>query len=105
MIYFTSAVEDEIPETIQQIQRHLTNLIKNGSSYANEVPGGLHHMLASLTGLMGELRLHDREHRKQIEEMKIRLKDKGRSPAEIAMAVQDRYEQIISGNLLCGSSC
>jgi hypothetical protein len=56
-------------------------------------------MLATLTGLMGELRLHDREHRRQIDEMKVRLKEKGKSAQDIAMAVQDRYEQIISGIL------
>ncbi|KAL4226590.1 hypothetical protein ACF0H5_014574 [Mactra antiquata] len=97
----TAAVEDEIPEMLQQIERHISTLLKTGPSYGSEVPGGLHQMLSSLTGLMGELRLHDREHRKQMDEMKIRLKDKGKSTQEIAMAVQDRYEQIIAGDSSC----
>ncbi|XP_053377355.1 trichohyalin-like isoform X2 [Mercenaria mercenaria] len=96
-----AAVEEEIPEVLQQIQRQVKILIRDGSSYTGTVPGGSYHMLASLAGLMGELRLHDREHRRQIDEMKVRLMEKGKSARDIATAVQDRYEQIISGDSLC----
>lgn len=96
---FLAAVEEEVAELLQQIQRQSKNLIREGNSYAGQIPGGSYQMPASLSGLMGELRLHDREHRRQIDEMKVRLKEKGKSPRDIALAIQDRYEQIISGML------
>lgn len=98
LLYFVlTAVEEEIPEVYQQIQKLIKNLVRDGSTFSGTVPGGNYQMLASLAGLMGELRLHDREHRRQIDDMKIRLKEKGKSAQDIALAVQDRYEQIISG--------
>ncbi|KAH3892173.1 hypothetical protein DPMN_016285 [Dreissena polymorpha] len=94
-----TAVDDEIPEVYEQIKLRLKQLVTHGQDAqdVDDIPSATMQMLASLTGLMGELRLQDREHRRQIEEMKNRLKDKGKSIREIGLAVQERYEQIISG--------
>lgn len=82
----------------EQVRRCVNKMIKEGSDAADDVPGGSAHLFASLTGLMGELRLHDREHRRQMEEMKVSMKEKGRPLPEIALAVQEKYEEIIAGN-------
>ena len=70
---------------------------KGGSNVEDDFPGGSYKMWASLTGLMGDLRLHDKEHRKQMEELKVSMKEKGKPLREIALAVQEKYEQIIAG--------
>ncbi|WAR25161.1 hypothetical protein MAR_010865 [Mya arenaria] len=99
----SAAVEDEIPELIEQIRRNLKHLVREGlnASDIDDIPGATLKLPASLTGLMGELRVHDRQHRKQIEQLKMRLEDKGKSQQEVALAVQQRYEQIISGDTSC----
>ncbi|XP_052249024.1 uncharacterized protein LOC127856876 isoform X2 [Dreissena polymorpha] len=103
MARLASTVDDEIPEVYEQIKLRLKQLVTHGQDAqdVDDIPSATMQMLASLTGLMGELRLQDREHRRQIEEMKNRLKDKGKSIREIGLAVQERYEQIISGNSSC----
>lgn len=81
----------------EQVRRYVKKMEKNGSDVADDVPGGTAPLFASLTGLMGELRLHDREHRKQMEELKVAMKEKGKPLQEIALAVQEKYKEIIAG--------
>lgn len=90
-----------MPELVDQIRRKLKQLVTAGASApdVDDIPGATWHLPASLTGLMGELRVHDREHRRQIEQLKKRLEDRGKSASEVAHAVQERYEQIIAGKM------
>jgi len=99
------AVEDEIPELCEQIRKFIKKMEKGGSNVEDDVPGGSYKMCASLTGLMGDLRLHDKEHRKQMEELKVSMKEKGKPLREIALAVQEKYEQIIAGKMVIAHNC
>lgn len=81
----------------EQVRRYEKKMVKEGPEVSDEVPGGSVQLFASLTGLMGELRLHDREHRRQMEELKMTLKERGKSQRDIALAVQEKYKEIIAG--------
>lgn len=90
-------MEDEQPEILQQISRGLKNLLKQGQNFNGSIPGGHVQLPSSLTGLMGELHQDDHLHRKQVEDLKVRLRSEGKTPKEISLAIQELYEEIISG--------
>ena len=101
--YFTviiltcTAMEDEQSEMLHQIQRGWKNLLKQGENFNDVIPGGPTQLLSSLTGLMGELLDVDLAHRKQVEELKVRLRSEGKNQKEVSLAIQELYEEIISG--------
>lgn len=92
---------DEVPELLKQIRRQWKQLCKEGDQFEGTIPGEHVTMLASLTGLMGELRLFDRENRRQVETLKAQLKTESKTTQQISAAVQERYQQIIAGDHTC----
>ena len=88
---------DEQSEMLQQIHRGWKNLLKLGQNFNEVIPGGHDQLLSSLTGLMGEIHQVDLAHRKQVEEMKVRLRSEGKNQQEISVAIQELYQEIISG--------
>ena len=88
---------DEQAEILRAINRGWKTLLKQGQSFDGTIPGGRVQLLSSLTGLMGELHQEDLRHRKQVEELKVRLRSEGKTQREISLAIQELYEQIISG--------
>ena len=97
MIILFAAMEDEQTEILREINRGWKTLLKQGQNFDGNIPGGRIPLLSSLMGLMGELHHDDIIHRKQVEEMKVRLRSEGKTQREISLAIQELYEEIISG--------
>ena len=95
-------MEDEQSEMLHQIQRGWKNLLKQGQNFNDVIPGGSSQLLSSLTGLMGDLLDVDLAHRKQVEELKVRLRSEGKNQKEVSLAIQELYEEIISGMYFIG---
>ncbi|CAC5415796.1 unnamed protein product [Mytilus coruscus] len=106
MAKMSSAMESDRQEIFQQLCREEKQYSREGSlqDRIGGLSGSRLDLIATLTGLMGEVRSHDLKRREQAEKKRETLGQQGMKEHDIDKAIQTEYQGVISGNTTCGAT-
>ncbi|XP_052070817.1 trichohyalin-like isoform X2 [Mytilus californianus] len=106
MAKMSSAMESDRQEIFQQLCREEKQYSREGSlqDRIGGLSGSRLDLIATLTGLMGEVRSHDLKRREQAEKKRETLGQQGMKEHDINKAIQTEYQGVISGDTTCGAT-
>ncbi|XP_060082221.1 trichohyalin-like [Ylistrum balloti] len=106
MASLSSAIDGDQPEIFQQLCSQERQLRREGhlEEQINTLPGSKVTLSATLTGLMGEVRMENDKQKMKMNEMRTNLKGQGISDQEIDVAIQTEYQKVIQGDTTCGAT-
>ncbi|XP_069101140.1 trichohyalin-like isoform X2 [Argopecten irradians] len=101
----SSAIDGDQPEIFQQLCTQERQLRREGhfEEQVYTLPGSKVTLNATLTGLMGEVRLENDKQKTKMDGMRKALKGQGMSDQDVEMAIQAEYQKVIQGDTTCGA--
>ncbi|XP_033746567.1 trichohyalin-like isoform X2 [Pecten maximus] len=105
MASLSSAIDGDQPEIFQQLCSQERQLRREGhfEEQVYTLPGSKVTLNATLTGLMGEVRMENDKQKMKMNEMRKDLKGQGLSDQDIDSAIQAEYQKVIQGDTTCGA--
>ncbi|OWF34681.1 hypothetical protein KP79_PYT11450 [Mizuhopecten yessoensis] len=102
----SSAIDGDQPEIFQQLCSQERQLRREGhfEEQVNTLPGSKVDLKATLTGLMGEVRIENDKQKTKMNEIRNNMKGQGISDKEIDLAIQTEYQKVIEGDTTCGAT-
>ncbi|XP_063400098.1 trichohyalin-like isoform X3 [Mytilus trossulus] len=106
MAKMSAAMESDRHEIFQQLSREEKQYSREGSlqDRIGGLSGSRLDLIATLTGLMGEVKSYDLKRKEQAEKKRETLRQQGMKEQDIDKAIQTEYQGVISGDTTCGAT-